>query len=219
MLTQTFDAQQFVEKVRRIRACAPTALAQWGLYPPRLKDYFTPRLPLDLAIDLNAPVVSAVVGTDFQRALGLAHGHLSQLPTGLAPGLAHSQLLVGLAYAPRPMAVVWGRPIIVVDMTELNQPNFEYQDYPVEADFQIALLDAPVSAALPFEQLPTLSASDPNSVSVVVIPTALVQVAAPSNPLPEGPKNLPEPNATALVHSRSALMLRIRLMLGKYNDL
>jgi hypothetical protein len=195
--------------------------------PTPFNDYFDPRLLFDLAIDLNVQVVSSV-SEGFRYAFILDRGQLGQLPARVDfPGLEQSQLLVGITYAKQPIAVVWGRPIVVVDMTELDQPNLErHEGYQVEADFQLAIIDAQATASPLFKQLPALITPNHSPASVVAAPTVLAQVEAEVErrkalykQLPGNPKSLNESNADNLVRSRSELMLRIRLMLDEYNDL
>jgi len=191
-------------------------------------DYFDPRLLLDLAIDLNVQVVSSN-SEGFHYAFILDRGQLGQLPTRVDfPGLERSQLLVGITYAKEPIAVVWGKPIVVVGLTEPDQPNFVRQmDYQALADgFQLALIDAQTTASPLFKQPPALIVPNASLASVVEGPTVMVQVEAEVErrkalykQLPDNPKSLTEPNADDLVKSRSEPMFRLLLMLEEYNDL
>jgi hypothetical protein len=195
--------------------------------PTPFNDYFDSRLLLDLAIDLNVEVVSSV-SEGFRYAFILDRGQFSQLPAHADfPGLERSQLLTCITYAKEPIAVVWGKPIVVVDMTELDQPILErYEGYQVEADFQLAIIDAQTTASPLFKQLPALITPNHNPASVVVAPTVPAQVEAEVERRKAlyrqwlgNPKSPNESNADNLVKSCSELMLRIRLMLAEYNDL
>jgi hypothetical protein len=186
MATQTGPAQRFAAKVRQIRAGVPAILAQWGLRSKFTRwrltqdpstglvvlfgvlnntfitehtltpfnDYFDPRLLLDLALDLNVQVESSS-GEGFRYAFILDRG---QLPARAAPpALEHSQLLVGSPYSSAPAAGAWPRPIVVVDLSGVDQFNFESQaDYQALVDHERALIGAPAMTAPQFNHFPPL---------------------------------------------------------------
>ena len=142
-------------------------------------EYFDPRLLSDLAIDLDVQVMPSN-NDGLRYAFILDRGQFGPLPARVDfPALERSQLLLGSPSTQEPMAGVWNKPIVVVDMAELDQPNFERQaDYQVPADFQLPFIEAQATASPRFKQLPALVSPNHSLVSAVTVSSVLARVEA-----------------------------------------
>ena len=141
-------------------------------------DYFDPRVLLDLAIDLNIAVVPSD-SEGLRYAFILDRGQLGPLPARVdLPSLERSQLFVGSPDTNEPLARAWDKPMVVVDVANLDQPNERNEDYQALADFQWTLIDAPAIPAPPIKPLPALITPNHGLAGVVAIPTVLAQVEA-----------------------------------------
>ena len=183
-------------------------------------NYFDPRVLLALTLDLHVPVVSA--GSEgFCYAFILDRGQVGPLPVSVSfPGQERSQLFLESADAKQPIARVWDKPMVVVDITGRASPSEHGEAYQALADFQWALMDAQARPASLIKTLPALIAPNPGWASVVAIPTILAQVEAEverrkrlSEPWPSDPKGLNAPNADQWVKTRAELLRRLRLIL------
>jgi hypothetical protein len=182
-------------------------------------DYFDPRVLLDLSIDLTVPVVSSD-SEGFCYAFILDRGQLGPLPARVdLPSLERSQLFVGSPDAKEPIARVWNKPMVVVDMTDVDQPNERNEDYQALADFQSRVIDAQAIPAPLIKPLPALITPNHGLAGVVAIPTVLAQVEAEVErrkglyrPWPGNPNSLNAPSAEHWVKS-SALTVRPVLLM------
>ena len=182
-------------------------------------DYFDPRVLLDLAIDLNIAVVPSD-SEGLRYAFILDRGQLGPLPARVdLPSLERSQLFVGRPDTNEPLARAWDKPMVVVDVTNRDQPNERNEDYQALADFQRTLIDAQAIPAPLIKPLPALITPNHGLASVVAIPTVLAQVEAEVErrkvfyePRPRTQKNLNAPSPAPLAKSGAPPMLPMLLM-------
>ena len=183
-------------------------------------DYADPRVLLDLAINLNVPVVPSD-SEGFRYAFILDPGQLGPLPAAVDfPNLERSQLLFGNPDAKDPIAWVGDKPIVIVDLTDLDQPNAPRGDYQALANFQRTLTDAQAAPAPLIKPLPALITPYHGLISVVAIPTVLAQVEAEVErrkasykPWPGNPKSLNAPGDAPLAKSGTEVPPPILLMM------
>jgi hypothetical protein len=187
---------------------------------PPFSDYFDPRVLLDLALGLNVPVMPSD-SEGLHYAFILDRGQLGPLPAAVDfPGLERSQLLLGNASVKEPSPRGWDKPIVVVDMTELDQPNERHEDYQALTTFQGALRDAQAAPAPLIKPLPALIIPNHGLASIVAMPTILAQVEAEVErrkalyqPWPGHATRLDAPGAAPLVKSSAAAPPPILLMM------
>ena len=99
-------------------------------------DYIDPRVLLDLAIGLNVPVVPSD-SEGLRYAFILDRGQVGPLPVSVDfPSSERSPLLLKSADAQQPIARVWDKPIVVADLTDLDEPPERHGDYEALANFQ-----------------------------------------------------------------------------------